>query len=568
MAEVFLGEVTGANGFVQRVVIKRLHANLAEQEECRASLLDEARLVSLIRHANVVRIFGVEQTRDGLYLVLEYVEGESLLRVLQRTASTGALTRELSAYICSEVCAGLHAAHETTDEEGRPLGIVHRDVTPSNVVITFDGDVRILDFGIAQAKGRTTKTAVGLLKGKYAYVAPERIKRNHTDRRSDIFGLGVCLWELTTGRRLFKRENQIASLHAIVNGEVTPPSGLDPTYPRELEKIVMRALEVDPKKRYPNALAMRRDLIAFLRHRRFTDTPEVELADLMGRVFERKLRPRRAATRLPTPCTVEVQRRPTTKNQRPVIQPIEEEEVSFDEAATFCEDDGSDSIEVSIVADELSLEPREDTGSLIPEGALAAEASDVEDLFATYPNEDIEPVEYAPEESVEVTYERTGDVNLSMVKKGIAIGVATASVLVFTTAFFTAEPASSEPMVVIAPKKRPVTRLQVAPILVAPEPKRIEPKKVQIRRSYTVKSESRRTEVAQVVERDEGTPLRPKTRKATKKRKRRRSRARKVEAPAAPEPAAEEAPAAKPEIVVVRRAPAPSTGGSKYERFD
>src|SRR5690606_4471316 len=201
-----------------------------------------------------------------LFLVMEYLVGENLASLVRRlTRRQERIGYGLCAYIIAEVCDGLHFAHELADEDGKPLGLVHRDVSPQNVFVTYGGDVKLLDFGVATAAHRLTQTASGEVKGKYAYMSPEQGQGEPLDRRSDIFSLGTVLYELTTLRRLFKRPNELQVMRAITEEPIPRPSREVPDYPRALEEVCVRALARDPDERYATAAEMRDDLLRVMR---------------------------------------------------------------------------------------------------------------------------------------------------------------------------------------------------------------------------------------------------------------------------------------------------------------
>lgn len=266
MAEVFIGRVIGPSGFRRPVVLKRMLANLARQASFVDMFLDEARLIAKIRHPNVVQVQELVRDEGELFMVMEYLEGESVSSLVRRlVARRVPLPPEMAAFIVAEACAGLHAAHELVGDEGDSLGVVHRDVSPQNLFITFDGAVKVLDFGIAKARDRLAHTNTGELKGKLDYMAPEQCSAREVDRRTDVFALGVVLYELLTLRRLFKRPTAAATLRAILTEPVLPPSRLQPAIPRELETICLKALARSPQARYADAASMRRDLLGVVR---------------------------------------------------------------------------------------------------------------------------------------------------------------------------------------------------------------------------------------------------------------------------------------------------------------
>jgi eukaryotic-like serine/threonine-protein kinase len=256
MATVHVGRLLGEVGFERTVVIKRLHAHLAKDATFVAMFMDEARLAARIRHPNVVSIIDVVTADNELLLVMEYVQGESLSRLMSASREVG-LKPDLRIVvkIISEVLCGLHAAHEATDEKGSPLRIVHRDVSPQNVLVGVDGVARVIDFGVAKAVGRLQTTRDGSAKGKVAYMAPEQIEGGSVDRRTDVYAASVVLWEALTGERLFKRADA-ALMFEVLEGKIVAPSLVGSGTPKLLDDVVMRGLSRDPANRYPTALDM------------------------------------------------------------------------------------------------------------------------------------------------------------------------------------------------------------------------------------------------------------------------------------------------------------------------
>jgi serine/threonine protein kinase len=253
MATVHLGRLLGPVGFGRTVAVKRLHAHYLKDPEFITMFMDEARIVARIRHPNVVPMVDVVQSDQGLFLVMEYVHGESLSRLMRsaRKAEEAIPPRIVAAIMCG-VLLGLHAAHETKGPDGVLLDVVHRDVSPQNVIVGNDGSARVLDFGIAKAAGRAQVTREGQIKGKLAYMAPEQI-RGQVDRRTDVFAAAVVLWEMLAGRRLHGTAKDVDIISRIVQGNLTPPSVHAPHITPELDDIVMRALASDPKKRVASA---------------------------------------------------------------------------------------------------------------------------------------------------------------------------------------------------------------------------------------------------------------------------------------------------------------------------
>jgi len=263
MATVHLGLLRGAAGFARMVAVKRLHRQYAKDPEFVAMLVDEARLAGRIHHPNVVMMLDVAAEDGELVLVMEYVHGEPLAKLL-RVARRKSLRVDprIAATILTEALHGLHAAHEARDERGMELGIVHRDVSPQNIIVGLDGVARVLDFGIAKAAGRSHVTREGEIKGKFAYMPPEQLHGEHLDRRADIYAAGVVLWEALTGERLFLGSAEVPNLQRLLDADVEPPStrvaDLDP----KLDVVTMMALGREPDDRYPTARAMAQALEA------------------------------------------------------------------------------------------------------------------------------------------------------------------------------------------------------------------------------------------------------------------------------------------------------------------
>ncbi len=261
MATVHLGRMTGAGGFARTVAIKRLHPTFAKDAEFVAMFLDEGRLAARIRHPNVVPTLDVVANQDEVFLVMEYVQGESLARLRRANALLDKPTdARIVAAIMSGVLHGLHAAHEATDEQGTVLGIVHRDVSPQNILVGVDGAARLLDFGVAKAAGRAQTTQDGHIKGKLAYMPPEQLNGGLVTRRTDVYAAAVVTWEALTGKRLFYGDNQGAVITAVFKKRVVPPSAAAPNVPALFDRVVMRGLERDPALRYATAREMAMDL--------------------------------------------------------------------------------------------------------------------------------------------------------------------------------------------------------------------------------------------------------------------------------------------------------------------
>lgn len=242
MAALYLGRRQGAAGFAKHVAIKVVHEHLAEDEGFVKMFLDEARITARIEHPNVVHVHDLGFANDHYFLVMEYVPSVSLTQLMRAVAKLGRrLSPQVATWIAMQIASGLHAAHETTDDDGSPLHIVHRDVSPKNVLLAYKGYVKVIDFGIAKAVGRATKTTGGMLKGTFRYMSPEQARGKDLDHRSDLYTLGIVLWEMLVMRRLFDADNDLALLDMVREPEVVAPSRLV-SIPSELDQVVMKAL--------------------------------------------------------------------------------------------------------------------------------------------------------------------------------------------------------------------------------------------------------------------------------------------------------------------------------------
>ena len=261
MGAVYLGRRSDAPADAPPVAIKVLHAGLAADQEMVASFVDEARLASRIRHPNVVGVLDVDLFGDDLVLVLEYVRGVSLHQLMcAASREREPLPMDVALRVVRDVLIGLHAAHEATDDQGQPLHVVHRDVSPQNILVGVDGVARITDFGIAHAAGRLARTRPDdlVVKGKLGYLAPEQLTRKGIDRRVDGFAAGIVLWEALTGETLFPGATEAETLGLLLRRPIPPPSSVAPGVPLALDEVCLRALERDPGRRYPNLLEFAR----------------------------------------------------------------------------------------------------------------------------------------------------------------------------------------------------------------------------------------------------------------------------------------------------------------------
>ncbi|MFH1811647.1 MAG: serine/threonine-protein kinase [Pseudomonadota bacterium] len=267
MATLYLARVTGPSGFEKYFAVKRIHPHLAKEKHFVEMFLDEARIAARISHPNVVQIHELGVVEKNLFITMEYIEGESLARLMstvwKKPQSGGHRTRfplREAVHIIGETAAGLHAAHELCAPDGQHIDLVHRDVSPHNILVSYGGHVKLIDFGVAKARWRIAHTDGGAVKGKIAYMSPEQLQGEPLDRRSDLFSLGIVLYELTTGRRLFKQSADVGSLAQIINVTIRRPTEVLADYPRELEDVVLRALAKKREDRFQTADEMRRAL--------------------------------------------------------------------------------------------------------------------------------------------------------------------------------------------------------------------------------------------------------------------------------------------------------------------
>jgi len=246
MANVYLARLTGTQGFEKLVAIKRIHEHLTEDDAFLQMFVDEARLSARISHPNVVQVIELGQVGTTHYIAMEYVEGESLAALMRRARPP----IPVAVRIIANAASGLHAAHTLRDASDEPLNVVHRDVSPQNILVSYDGAVKVADFGVARARSNVHTTSLGQVKGKFAYMAPEQIAMDDVDARTDIFALGIVAWEMITGHRLFKAPNDAATVAKVREMEILPPSILAPQCPPPLADIVMTCLQREPDLRF------------------------------------------------------------------------------------------------------------------------------------------------------------------------------------------------------------------------------------------------------------------------------------------------------------------------------
>lgn len=289
MAEIFLAQQMEGEGLERPVVIKRIRPHLSKHATFVKMFLNEARLAAQLNHPNIVQIHDLGKIGESYFIAMEYIFGRDMRRVIPKAEQLGIPFPLVYALrIASDVCAGLSYAHKKVDLYGNPLNIVHRDVTPENIFVSFDGTVKLLDFGIAKAANQVEQTRSGELKGKLSYMSPEQCYGKPLDCRSDIFSVGVVLYEWLTGFKLFTGESEVAVMRSITDGKIYAPSYFKSDIPEPVEAILMKALEKDRERRYQTAGEMRAAIDAFLNTYEFTPSPQ-HLSNFLRQLFHDEL---------------------------------------------------------------------------------------------------------------------------------------------------------------------------------------------------------------------------------------------------------------------------------------
>lgn len=294
MAEIFRAKTFSHGGFENLLVVKRILAHMSENDSFVQMFLDEARVTALLQHANIVRVWDFGKIGTNYFLAMDCVEGKDSKLILRKLFERRKmLPREFAVYIAAEAAKGLDYAHRKSTNAGQMLNIVHRDVSPSNILVSYAGEIKVADFGIVQASTVVETTTKGTLKGKIEYMSPEQASGEQLDRRSDIFSLGIVLWEMLTGRRAFKSDSEVKTLDKVRNVEIERASVVNPTVPARLSDIVSRCLEKNPDDRYQDARELHSDLLNFL----YPATPDVvqqSLAHFMQELFADEIAAERA----------------------------------------------------------------------------------------------------------------------------------------------------------------------------------------------------------------------------------------------------------------------------------
>ena len=266
MAEIYKAKKKGVEGFEKVIALKKILPHLAEDEEFIKMFIDEAKLASRLNHPNIAQIYDLGKIDGSYFIAMEYVLGKDLKTILSKMKKekSGLLPLNISSYIVMKIAEALDYAHRKVGEDGKPLNIVHRDVSPQNILISYEGEIKLVDFGVAKASIRAHQTVTGSLKGKLLYMSPEQARGKNVDRRSDIFSLGTVYYELVTGMKAFLGGSEAEILDKVRKGDFVPPRQIKPELPEEVEKIILKAMEIEPAKRYQNASEMRNDIEKFL----------------------------------------------------------------------------------------------------------------------------------------------------------------------------------------------------------------------------------------------------------------------------------------------------------------
>lgn len=266
MAEIFLAKMEGPGGFEKLLALKRILPHLSADHEFISMFIDEAKTTSQLTQSNIVHIYEFGEIDNTYYLAMEYVEGKNLRQILARSEELNRpVPVEHAVYIAAKICEGLDYAHRFRDKSGNEaLQIIHRDISPQNILVSFEGEVKLTDFGIAKTRAKAGKTKAGILKGKFGYMSPEQALGEPLDQRTDIFSTGIILFEMVTHQRLFASPNELSTLKKIQEAKIPPPSLFNPDISFELEEIILKALEKDKDKRYQTARDFQRDLNRFL----------------------------------------------------------------------------------------------------------------------------------------------------------------------------------------------------------------------------------------------------------------------------------------------------------------
>lgn len=283
MAELFLADYVRRDGFRRKVAIKRILPHLAGNKDFIKMFTREARLAALLQHPNIVQIFDYGKIENAYFIAMEYIDGKNLGEIL--SAMNQGLTVEQTVFIILQICKGLDYSHAKRDEKGNAFNIVHRDISPQNMLISYQGEVKISDFGISKARSEPSLTQAGVVKGKLAYLSPEQALGESIDQQADIYALGLVFYETLTGKRVYKFSNDVEAIRTIPIKEIDPLTKSMPDLPEEVNRIVMKCLEKQKDNRYQSASAVNTDLLKFRKEQKLTFDAS-DLADFMKKKFK------------------------------------------------------------------------------------------------------------------------------------------------------------------------------------------------------------------------------------------------------------------------------------------
>ncbi len=356
MAEVWLCRRSSIGGFEKPVVIKRILPAYAADPEFNRMFLDEARVAAGLNHPNIVQLYDIDTDNDVPFMAMEYVNGPSFQALLNRARRAGevGIGAESAIRVICDVAAGLHYAHNATDADGEPIGLVHRDISPNNILISSEGVAKLLDFGVAKSRGRLSSTLAGTVKGKFSHMAPEQARSEEVDHRADVYSLGVCLYEATTGRLPFTSDNDVHRITLIVTGEFPKPSAIVPDYPEELEQIVLSAMALDREKRTPSAQRLSAELEAYAASARYKMT-HTSVAQKVAQFFPHDdvSRGAQANPATPTPSSPGLL---SAYRSPPRTIPVDDMAV-ITAGQTLPEPEADESVEVDLVTNAVPMTP-------------------------------------------------------------------------------------------------------------------------------------------------------------------------------------------------------------------
>jgi eukaryotic-like serine/threonine-protein kinase len=311
MAEVYKAKEYGVEGFERTVAVKRILPHVAEDDEFIAMFKDEAKIAVQLQHGNIAQIYNLGNEQDSFYIALEYINGRDLRAIFQKCQQQGKpMPVAQACYVIMKICEGLDYAHNKKDKYNRELNIVHRDVSPPNILVSFEGEVKLIDFGVAKAAGRASRTQAGILKGKFGYMSPEQVRGMPLDRRSDVFSVGVVLFEVLTGTRLFQADTDFATLEKVRAVDVPRPASLNPEIPKPLENIMYKALAREPEQRYQSGIELHDELQAFMFAQGMFYSRK-DLAVWMRQQYAREIELEKEKNAAPTPTPADAGRRKT-----------------------------------------------------------------------------------------------------------------------------------------------------------------------------------------------------------------------------------------------------------------